>query len=101
MIDLVLYVIVPEEPEILEHRIYLGDNLRNFLVALGLEGLIDVEVDVSNEIVEDLAVLINKLLVGLKQRVLRLFFALEEVYDHHPSELRTDVREVLREGETG
>lgn len=100
MTDLVLYKIVSEEPKIFEHRVYLRDNLSNFLVTLSLEGLIDIEVDVSNEIIEDFTVLVDELLVGLKQRVLWLFFALEEVEDHDPSELRADVGEVLHEGET-
>lgn len=70
MTDLVLDKIVSEEPKIFEHRVYLRDNLSNFLVTLGLEGLIDIEVDVSNEIIEDFTVLVDELLVGLKQRVL-------------------------------
>lgn len=70
MTDLVLDKIVSEEPKIFEYRVYLRDNLSNFLITLGLEGLIDVEVDVSNEIVEDFTVLVDELLVGLKQRVL-------------------------------
>lgn len=70
MTDLILYKVVSEEPKIFKHRVYLRDNLRNFLVTLGLEGLIDIEVDISNEIVEDFAILVDKLLVGLKQRVL-------------------------------
>ena len=79
MTDLVLYKIVSKKAKVFEHWIYLGDELRDFLVTLGLEGFIDVEVDVSHEIVEDLAVLVNKLLIGLNKSVLRLFFAFQQV----------------------
>ena len=87
MTDLVLYKIVSKKAKVFEHWIYLGDELRYFLVTLGLEGFIDVEVDVSHEIVEDLAVLVDKLLIGLNKCVLRLFFAFQQVEDHDPSEL--------------